>query len=213
MSDGNTPFKNRLQLFATKLKANICYFWSVFSQTERTSFILFAVLLFLVAIILFCSSSLDKFPTYAGAFTTAIFAFLAYRFAKEKFRLELFEKRWSVYEKVLEFCSRVVQVGGIRNTPNESEAFRATLAAAEGSFKSIGFHKTKALFGDDIHQLFEKLNQSYSWLASFSERPSDPEASASWPQQMHDHTMFIWNTVNELPEKFKPYIYFGDYRR
>ena len=206
-------FRTRLELFATKLKANVSNFWNAFSQTEKICFILFAFLLFLIAIVLFCSSSLDRFPTYAGAFTTAIFAFLAYRFTKEKFRLELFEKRWSVYEKVLEFCSRVVQVGGIRNTPDDSESFRATLAAADESFRSIGFHKTKALFGDDIHQLFEKLNQSYAWLTSFSERPSDPEASANWPKQMHDHTMFIWNTVNELPEKFKPYIYFGDYKR
>ena len=103
MSDSNLPSKSQLESVAAKLREHVGHFWSAFSQMEKTSFILFAVSLTFVAITLFCFSSLDRFPTYAGAFTTAIFAFLAYRFTKEKFRLELFEKRWSVYEKALEF--------------------------------------------------------------------------------------------------------------
>ena len=213
MSDQRDILKIKIKPPLFKGKNTSVFLLDNFSHSERTSFVIFVLMLGLVAIILFFSASLNMFPTYAGFFTTAVFAFLAYRFTKEKFRLELFEKRWTIYEKVLEFCSRVVQVGGIRNTPNDSDAFRATLTAAEGSFRSIGFHKSKALFGEDISELFEKLNDSYSWLTAFSERPVDPDQSANWPRQMHDHTMFIWNTVNLLPEKFRPYIYFGDYRR
>lgn len=45
---------------------------------------------------------------------TAIFAYFAYRFSKEKFRLDLFDKRFAVYEATLEFCSRVASHGSLQ---------------------------------------------------------------------------------------------------
>lgn len=172
-----------------------------------------ASIVIVLGILLFDMHKLELLPATFFSATTAAFSYLAYKFSKEKFRLDLFEKRWVVYENTLEFCSRVTQQGSLRRTDNNQAEIVAALQAANNSFRGLGWHKTRALFGDEIYELFDKLNHSYSWLTAFSERPSDPIQSAAWPQNMLEHSTFIWETVNSLPDVFKPYVYFGDYRR
>lgn len=156
---------------------------------------------------------LELLPPTFFSVITAVFSYQAYLYSKEKFRLDLFEKRWEIYEHVLEFCSRVTQQGTLRMREDNQAEIIAALNAAGNSFRGTGWHKTRALFGEEIHQLFERLNSSYAWMSAFSERPSDPQQSHDWPQNMYDHSMFIWNTVGQLPDLFKPYIYFGDYKK
>jgi hypothetical protein len=61
--------------------------------------------------------------------------------------------------------------------------------------------------------LFGKLNKSYSWLSSFSRGPGQSMSHEEWAMKLSEEEMFIWETVNKLPDVFKPYMYFGDYRR
>jgi hypothetical protein len=144
---------------------------------------------------------------------TAFFSYLAYRFSKERFRLDLFDRRFAVYEATLEFCSRVIQEGTLRAaTPEQRGAVEEAIRAAEKSFRGTGWHKAQALFGEDIWDLFSKLNKSFAWLSTYGNGPGQM-TQGEWGRLYMEHTGFIWDTVNRLPHLFKGYVYFGDYRR
>ncbi len=163
-------------------------------------------------VIIVHAQKLEILPATFFSVSTALFSHLAYKFAKEKFRLDLFDKRWAVYEHALEFCSRVTQQGTLIRRKDNEEAILAALKAAENSFRGTGWHKTRALFGNDIYQLFDQINKSYAWLSSFGDQPPQHRA-ADWPEKMEKNLMFIWETVGKLPEIFKPYVYFGNYKQ
>ncbi len=143
---------------------------------------------------------------------TLCFSYGAYQFAKEKFRLDLLDKRWEVYVHVLDFCSVVSSQGTLTGREDNIEVITTALQAAEQSFRGIGLHKTRALFGEDIQVLFEQLNEGYAYLSSFSESPSDPTERTEWAKRKNQHVRFTHNTAGKLPEHFKSYVYFGDYK-
>ena len=149
----------------------------------------------------------DLLPTIALGIVTSTLSYAAYRFSREKLRLDLFDKRWEIYQQTLEYCSTVTQQGTLKARNDNEENIKKAILAAHSSFRGIGFHKTRALFGSEIHELFEKLNKSYSWLIAYSDRPSDME---DWPKLHSEHVMFAWQTIQSLPEVFRPYMYFGD---
>jgi hypothetical protein len=62
---------------------------------------------------------------------TAIFAFLAYKYNKEKFRLDLFEKRWEVYENISIFCSILLRYS---RAPDKQEDIKKASEAMHKSF-------------------------------------------------------------------------------
>jgi len=155
----------------------------------------------------------ELLPTLWISAIAAGLSFNSYVYAKEKFRLDLLDKRWEIYEETLEFCSAVMRHGTLRVTEENEEKIFAAIKAAENSFRGIGYHKTKSLFGEDINQRFEELNKSYSWLSSFTDYPINPDEHQKWVEDKHNHIMFVYKTGQELPEIFKPYVYFGDYRR
>lgn len=158
----------------------------------------------------------ENIPSVLFSGLAAFFAFHAYLFTKEKFRLDLLEKRWSVYEETLKFCSTVLTYGGLpsyKDSPDkeaQNKAIIAALIAADASFRGIGYHKTRSMFGKDIEDLFSKLNESYSWIVSHQN--VSPAKAAEQAEEETKHLKFIWETVNTLPDLFKPYVYFGDYR-
>lgn len=171
-----------------------------------------ALLGVIVVLIMIFQSKWEAIPTTVFSTLTAVFSFWAYEFSKERFRLDLFEKRWPIYEAILKFCSHVIQQGRLKLDANSQEGTLAAIQAAEESFRGIGWHKSKALFGRDVIQLLEKLNKSYAYLSSFHSAPEDPSERTKWADESNRQLLFIWETVNELPEKFRPYVYFGDYR-
>ncbi len=175
-------------------------------------YLLLAFVLLGLSILLVDVERYDLLPATFFSVITLHFSYLAYQFSQDKFRLDLFDKRWEVYKNTLEYCSIVTQQGRLVMTEDNKDQIANALRAADNSFRGIGWHKTRFLFGVEIYLLFKKLNESYAWLASYSERPSDPKESAEWPKKMYDNSMFIWNTVQTLPDVFKPYIYFGDYK-
>lgn len=189
--------------------------WKKFisAKMENIVYLALTFVVLVLSILLLEVKKLELLPATFFSATTAAFSYLAYKFSKEKFRLDLFDKRWVVYENTLEFCSRVTQQGSLRRTDNNQAEILAALQAANNSYRGLGWHKTRALFGDEIYDLFDKLNSSYGWLTALSEPPIDPIENAEWPQKQREHSTFIWETVNRLPDVFKPYVYFGDYRR
>lgn len=145
----------------------------------------------------------------------AFLSFLAYRFSKERFRLELFEKRFEVYKNVLEFCSGALR-GDLSHTmitDSNKEQIYATILAAEGSFRGVGLHKAYALFGEDIHDLLKKLNESYAWLVTYNTRPDDATKKEEWAKTREKNFLFILETTKQLPDNFKSYVYFGNHKK
>ena len=187
--------------------------WSGFVPFERDVLRIFGVLFAVFVALLWHLQKMEYMPASFGALATAMFAFLAYRFSKEKFRMDLATQRWEIYVATLEFCSVVTQQGSLHANNNNRDQIVAALKAANNSFRSIGYHKSLQLFGDDIHTHFKKLNDGYAWFTAFSERPNDPVDSENWSKLMYDNSMLMWDTTNLLPDMFKPYLYFGDYRR
>ena len=175
-----------------------------FSSYERIAFALFFLIFVLFSIMLWSIDKREFIPASFGAIAAAAFAFLAFRFTKEKFRLDLFEKRWSVYEGIVQFCSVATQTGVIGE---------AAYKAAGQCMRGTGYHKTKALFGPEILELINRLNESSNWLEAHGGAPLGDAAQATWAEKTHEHEMNIFNTVNELPKKFEPYLFFGEYKR
>lgn len=157
---------------------------------------------------LLCEDRSDQIPTTLLSSVAVAFSYYAYRFSKEKFRLDLLDRRWEIYEQVLKFCSVVVTHGGLpKHGENESinKSVVSGLEAAHESFRGIGLHKTKSLFGPEVHEKFEQLNRMYAWFVA---RPR----TEGWVETEHQHLNDILKTIEDLPTIFKPYIYFGDYK-
>ncbi len=146
--------------------------------------------------------------TIIFSFFTVLFSLLAYKHSKDRFRLDLLEKRWVVYQETLEFCSVVMKHGGIPEHGKDegrNEEIVNALINAENSFRGIGYHKTRSLFGSDIHERFDELNKAYAWFVT---RPK----TEGWALKEHDYLMDVYNIIQELPDLFRPYVYFGDYK-
>lgn len=150
----------------------------------------------------------EQIPTILLSSIAVVFSAYAYKFSKEKFRLDLLDRRWEIYEQVLKFCSVVVTHGGLPKRSEDegiNKSVISGLEAAHESFRGIGIHKTKSLFGPEVHEKFEQLNKMYAWFVA---RPR----TADWVEKEHQYLGDILKTIEELPIIFKPYIYFGDYK-
>lgn len=157
---------------------------------------------------LFSIDQLQYVPSTLLSTLAALFGYYAFQFSHEKFRLDLLDKRWQVYEQVLKFCSAVMKEGGIPKH-SKNEAMNATaleaLQAAHESFRGIGYHKYKSLFGPEVYEEFEKLNKAFTWFVT-------RHKEGDWVQTEYDHLEYVTELLAQLPDKFKPYVYFGDYK-
>ena len=169
--------------------------------------ILAIVLLLAIAV---GSEHFELVPATVLGGITALLSYAAYHFSREKVRLDLFDKRWEIYEETLKFCSAVTQEGTLKIGKDNEAQIAGAIKSAHSSFRGIGFHRASALFGDDVQQLFDELNRSYSWLVTYSDRTISGESD--WPEKHSKQLKFIWDTVQRLPEVCKPYMYFGDIR-
>ena len=119
------------------------------------NFVPVIVCIFVVSfLILIGTSKLELLPSVILGCITTIFAFCAYKYTKEKFRLELFEKRWEVYENINKFCSIVLKYGDLpkigkpedKNYEERRQDIIEYQNAAGNSFRGKGFHLKNLLF-------------------------------------------------------------------
>jgi len=141
---------------------------------------------------------------------TLFISWLVYQHSRNTFSLQLLESRYKVYKEILNFCSNFSKY-----LEFNKENYEAIRSAAIKSFKGEGYYFTASLFGEDIQSTLEKLNEIYTFfhtdmeIQTFGENNSfKQENILKW----HEYTRFIVNLYENLPEIFKPYIYFGDYR-
>lgn len=146
---------------------------------------------------------------------TVFFSCGAYKHTKEKFRLELFEKRWISYEATLEFFNILVSKDGAPD-PNSSDfqEHKEAWRKACYSFRGKGLLKSKALFGKDVEVFLNKLNDAYNKAEGLVIRhlsSRDPQYGA-YHQELNSVIDDVKKLREEFFEVFRPYIYFGNYK-
>ena len=137
-----------------------------------------------------------------------VFSYQALCYSREKFRLDLFERRLEFYGSMVNLCSMVTQ-GFI-----ESEDLKEQKAVDEARYQCIrgnGLHKAHLLFGNDIVQKIKELDQAFTTL-SMAHTARRSSANFDAQEEMRAFSLFQ-QTVNSMPIMFSPYIYFGDYQR
>lgn len=131
---------------------------------------------------------------------TACFSYEAYRYNKEKFRLELFEKRWEVYSSMFSLLSKMPRHNkDVASGESVSDVrIKEIVEAAHGSFRGKGWQKSKFLFGSEVESVLKEIDAIYiqSSIGGLSKE-----------QEREIYVLLIG-----LPEKFSPYLYFGDYK-
>lgn len=150
---------------------------------------------------------------------TATFAFLAYRYTREKFRLDLFDRRWEYFIELWEASQIALTIPPIpRLYGSRSVAALVDRAPADGSDESAewrelyrrvrkcvsreGRLRAKALFG---HEVLKHLDAAAAVLA-------DAERLTEADDEVVRRREFIEMT-GKMFAAFEPYLYFGDHRR
>src|SRR5688572_30652862 len=111
---------------------------------------LFTVCLTLILGILMEPSELGTFLFTAVA---AFFTYKSYIASNEEFRFGLFNERLKIYEALIVFCSEVLTHGGIREGSEDNERLLRIFSSAQDSFRGTGYHRSRALFGNDVVKL------------------------------------------------------------
>jgi hypothetical protein len=169
--------------------------------------IIFISIVILIGWILFIKSSIDinNYITSLLSLCALVVSFHAHKHTKEQFRLNLFDKRFEIYENLLKFCSFAQYRGDIYSRNMTPEEFRQMGFFADSSFRGFGYHKSKAFFGPDIDIQLDKLNKLYSYLVV---TPPHGDNATEYYEKFSE----IMKIVNELPDIFRSYIYFGDHK-
>ena len=173
------------------------------SKAEKAVALAFIFLSVTALILLLGLGKPEQLPAALLSLLAVALSLLAYHFTRAKFRLDLFEKRWAVYDQLVQFLSLMQQ-----SEPGSKE----TLEAAQGCIRGKGYHKSKALFGEEVGELFDRLNAAYSWLVTYH-KSNGSLTHDEWARLYGDHQGLMDETVRKLPEYFRDYLYFGDFKR
>jgi hypothetical protein len=167
------------------------------------------------AFLVYVAQKPEHLPTFWISCIALSLSYYAHTSAKEKLRLDLLEKRFEIYEKVLEFCGLVTKHGTLTARPDNREEIEQALNAAYQSFLGIGLHKTRSLFGEDIYSFFSDLREKYIYLIThpYPTIPLPDQQQAEWAQKNMESINFILLSAEKMPDLFKPYVYFGNYRK
>lgn len=160
--------------------------------------------------LLFYNEKPELIPQLWVSIVVAILSYWASTFTAEKLRLDLFDRRFEIYSKTLTYCSAVLAYASLERREENKAQIDAAVSAAHDSFRGIGYHKTRALFGADIADLFKQLNDSYAYIVAYGgERPGGNGYDA---QKYFEHVNRTVEISAKLPDYFKPYVYFGDHK-
>lgn len=147
------------------------------------------------------------------SFVAALLAALAYFNTRERFRLDLFEKRWPIYEGVVRICSIVQAFGGVpipARYQGDRDEFRVERSREladllNENLRGLGYHKSKSLFGPELTYELNKLHNHLVWMEVFEVGQHNAD---EWGRRM----MEISELAYRLPTLFEPYTYFGNYK-
>lgn len=142
-------------------------------------------------------------PATIFASLAAWFSFQALSYTREKFRLDLFEKRLEYYYDIAGYCSLVV----------ERAPASALTEAAHRAIRDRGGHKARLLFGKEIQELARNLDLGFSaMLKSHWAHELTREEAEETLKTANDHRDQSLQILGDLHKQFRKYIYFGDYK-
>ncbi len=156
------------------------------------------------SVLLYYIDKWELIPQLWVSVAVAMLTYWACYSTSEKLRLDLFDKRFEVYSKTLEYCGVVLRHASLNPNQNNHDEIEKAQAPAHESFRGIGYHKARALFGPDIQELFSKLNDSYAYISAFAHKKDET---------YHKHLTQTMEIARKLPDHFKPYMYFGDIKQ
>lgn len=131
-------------------------------------------------------------PT-AIAVAVALVAFRQWRTAQHKLVLDLFERRYSIYSRVMSGVADVIRDGDVRN--NDSLRKVATVR-----------DEAQFVFGKEVTDYLAALQGTLAELGLCRTQYDAGDQSSDWPQRSYDATMKIAAVQKELPALLAPYM-------
>lgn len=147
----------------------------------------------------FLATNFGAIATITVGFAAAFVSILQWRLAKRKLRLDLFDRRYKVYEGTRKFLSVILRDA----TFKDADLFEFYAATSDAEF----------LFGDDITRYLKEIRvravdmrtheHIFRPLPVGEERSKHVEANA-------DQLMWLGNQLAELKRPFLPYMSFAE---
>lgn len=129
--------------------------------------------------------------------SVAVVAYQQYRLAKDKLRLDLFEKRFSVYKGVQVFLTKVMSKGRVE----QDDLFEFRAATQDAVF----------LFEEDIPEFIKSLDEKALTVNTIGEQlegiPRGEERSRLVGQRS-EGLRWLWGQLPHLKDVFGPYLRF-----
>ena len=156
---------------------------------------------------LYWKDKLEILPTFFVAEVAAGFSYLAYYNAREKFRLELFEKRLESYINFYDFCELIVSYGKIPDPKDYPKDHDVLTKAASKSIIGDGRHLTYFLFGDDVKSKYVEVSEIYERLKSRSVKYDvHGNISKTDEEENTKDIVRVFQIQRLLPELFSKYL-------
>ena len=143
-----------------------------------------------------------KMTTFVFAAVAAYVAYQQFRLGREKFKLDLFEKRFKVFSGARVFLTHIFRDGDLK-TLDYAWEYRA--AIGEASF----------LFGHEITDYLEEIYRRAIKLHSDKEtmQPlSGGEERTQLTRQISENVRWLTDQLPELKEQFCPYMKFETWK-
>ena len=156
---------------------------------------------------LYWISKLENLPTFFVTIITLGFSYLAYYNAREKFRLELFEKRLESYINFYDVCELIVSYGKIPDPKDYPKDHDVLTKAASKSIIGDGRHLTYFLFGDDVKSKYVEVSEIYERLKSRSVKYDvHGNISKTDDEENTKDIVRVFQIQRLLPELFSKYL-------
>lgn len=150
------------------------------------------------------AAALPIWVQYVQVFATPLVAIVAgglaawiayrqWRTAAEKLSSDLFDRRWAVYDEVLNALAPVFRAG----RPLDNEPLRRLHAANA---------KAQFLFGPEVSAYLDKLIEGIANLGVAADLYQRGEADQAWLDKMHAARMLVATAQNDLRDLCRPYM-------
>jgi hypothetical protein len=132
--------------------------------------------------------------TAAIAIAVGSVAFRQWRTAKDKFVFDLFERRYSVFDRAMSGLAQAIRDG---DTEKNSSIRDVALARGEATF----------LFDEDVLEYLAEVQRVLAELGLARTQYRAQDKSENWPKRSYDASIWIMKAYEGgLAAKFAPYL-------
>jgi hypothetical protein len=149
-------------------------------------------------------------PLFLSA-AVGVVALLQWRVARNKLRLDLFDRRYKVFEATRGFLSLIVQNAGFESA-DDDELTKVENAGALGRFK-LATSDAEFLFGSDVVGWLAEVRRRAAHLRTtetlLERPPKDDDEWAKLENAKEEDLMWVIAQTNALTKVFTPYLGFA----